>query len=952
MNGAKTAADNLRNPEYVKKYRPIPFWSWNDKLDKHKLVEQIEWMNSCGIGGFFMHARGGLEAEYLGKEWMECCDACCEKAAQLGMDAYMYDENGWPSGFVGGKLLEDEANRDKSLECAYGEYDGGALVSYEITPASLVRASSGKKGARYLNLYCKTAVSTVDVLNPEVVEKFLNLTHRKYKERYGDKFSEKIKGFFTDEPQYFRWGTPYTPMIAKYFDEVYGEDILDRLGLLFAEKDGYEDFRYKYWSGMRSLFLKNFAQKLYNFCEENNMALTGHYVEETSIGYQMMCCAGAMPYYMYEHIPGIDWLGRGTGNPLSVKQVGSVAAQTGRDRVLTETFGCCGWDVTPRELKCILDWQYVGGVNLMCHHLLPSSEYGQRKRDYPQHYTPLNPWIKHSFRDFNDTYTRVGALLGHSREVVDVCILHPVTSAYIDYKRMEKDFAVGELDKTFRAETNKLAELHIAYHYVDEEVLARIGGVDGDKLVCGECKYGYLVLPSLKTVAKSTLALIEKFVAAGGKLCMLGTAPKYVEGEKKKFAYKSNCTLADIGAAQPYHIDNPDLRSSLRESDDCGKFFYVINPTDSEQKYTLSYEGANSVESLDPETLTVSQPLPLTLNLRAGQSALLFPSGEKAAKLPEKKVVKLAGVQKLVSSSDNTLMLDSARFALDGGEYGESMSLIQIFALLLEKRYAGKLRLEYSFRTDFVPAKLDMYAEDMNTEIVKVNGHTVEKVGTLEYESKVWRYDIAEYVHEGENKIEITLDYYQSEDVYYALFGEGVTESLRNCMVYKTAIESIYLAGDFGVYPVSLRDGETEGVALCDGFTLGKRKSEVRSLIEDGFATFAGEITLESEIDCPKGGCLLEIGGRWQTAVAEVNGVRRKLLFDNAVDISDIAHAGKNKVRVTLTTSLRNLMGPHHFAPAEEPKAVGPEHFDLGTSWKDGKSKLFRASYSLVKTEF
>ena len=76
------------------------------------------------------------------------------------------------------------------------------------------------------------------------------------------------------------------------------------------------------------------------------------------------------------------------------------------------------------------------------------------------------------------------------------------------------------------------------------------------------------------------------------------------------------------------------------------------------------------------------------------------------------------------------------------------------------------------------------------------------------------------------------------------------------------------------------------------------------------------------------------------------------MLFDNAVDVSDMVREGKNTVRVTLTTSLRNLMGPHHFAPCDEPEAVGPEHFDLCGTWQNGESPWFRASYALVKTEF
>ena len=46
--------------EVESKYKSLPFWSWNDKLEKDKLLSQIEWMKENGMGGFFMHARGGL----------------------------------------------------------------------------------------------------------------------------------------------------------------------------------------------------------------------------------------------------------------------------------------------------------------------------------------------------------------------------------------------------------------------------------------------------------------------------------------------------------------------------------------------------------------------------------------------------------------------------------------------------------------------------------------------------------------------------------------------------------------------------------------------------------------------------------------------------------------------------------------------------------------------------
>ena len=50
----------------LKNYQSIPFWSWNDKLEPEELRRQIRNMKKAGIGGFFMHARGGLLTEYMG----------------------------------------------------------------------------------------------------------------------------------------------------------------------------------------------------------------------------------------------------------------------------------------------------------------------------------------------------------------------------------------------------------------------------------------------------------------------------------------------------------------------------------------------------------------------------------------------------------------------------------------------------------------------------------------------------------------------------------------------------------------------------------------------------------------------------------------------------------------------------------------------------------------------
>lgn len=51
-----------------------------------------------------------------------------------------------------------------------------------------------------------------------------------------------------------------------------------------------------------------------------------------------------MPFYEYEHIPGIDWLCRPIGaTEMAPKQLASAAQQLGKKQAMTETFACVGW---------------------------------------------------------------------------------------------------------------------------------------------------------------------------------------------------------------------------------------------------------------------------------------------------------------------------------------------------------------------------------------------------------------------------------------------------------------------------------------------------------------------------------------------------------------------------------------------------------------------------------
>ena len=927
--------------ENINDYAAIPFWSWNDKLEHNTLIEQIRWMKEKGLGGFIMHARSGLVTEYLSEEWMKCIEVCTKAAKELNMKAWVYDENGWPSGFVGGELLKDEKNRDKYIVATEGDYQSDATVNYLLTDKEIIRVFDGTEEGKYLNLYIHIATSTADILNPEVVDKFLSLTHDAYYEYFGGKLSDKIEGFFTDEPQYHRWNTPFTDMVARYYEETYGQDILDVLGLLFVEKEGYRQFRYRYWKAMQSLMLHNFAEKIYNWCEDHEVKLTGHYMGEDTLGWQMISCGGIMPFYEYEHIPGIDWLGTEIEYSLSPKQVASVCAQLGKKQILTETFAGCGWDVSPIELRRIAAFQYVNGANMMCHHLLPYSERGTRKYDYPAHFSDVNPWVSEYFQWFNEYFTELGRVLGEGKQYVNVAMLHPIRSAYFDYKRMTADnmYGIETLEKNLSQASELLSSRTVEFHFLDETLLAKYGFVEGTHIGCGKCSYDYLILPYLITMDRSTEELLRAYIRQGGKVLVLGEKPCYLEGEEYTYHYlESNVTLEEIVEAQRFCVQNydKDLFCTYRIFEN-EEYIYALNRS-VEEKKVQTFQFKHS----DRKCTVVLNPGEDRL-FKIGQMNHEYEQGLEPNRYP------MQFHNATIEVKENYLPIDMISYSKDGHAFSEAYPCAALFYKLLKEQYEGPLFLKYEFEVEELPNKLIISAEKSNDIEAWLNGKPMKEAGQSK-ESYISRYDVSDMVTKGNNQFVKKIEWFQNEDVYFALFGENVTESLRNCIVYNTEIQPIELTGDFGVYARGgyLPDTDTQYVK-GNGFYIGKLPESVSEPSTEGFPFLAGEMTLSQMISLDCSNVLLQINGDYSAAEVVVNGkFAGNLFFEKELDISHVAHVGMNEVKVRFMLSNRNLMGPHH-SGKDEIGLISPWTFLLNGEWADSKSNYYDSDYRIKK---
>ena len=194
---------------------------------------------------------------------------------------------------------------------------------------------------------------------------------------------------------------------------------------------------------------------------------------------------------------------------------------------------------------------------------------------------------------------------------------------------------------------------------------------------------------------------------------------------------------------------------------------------------------------------------------------------------PLLKDVVLSGEFNRVSVSDNYLVLDKAEFSTDGKKYNNEQFIPAIFEYLLKQKYEGDIYLKFKFKCMYQPKEIKVMYENCQHAEIFVNGNAVKFCDKSSMDENMILGSINNYVVVGDNEIIEKVHFYQKENVYYALFGENVTESIKNCLVYDTYLDVLRLVGDFGVY-------EENGLKKSDlpNYYIGNNNNEINNIFK------------------------------------------------------------------------------------------------------------------------
>lgn len=894
----------LKNAD-LKAFNPVPFWSINSKLERGEIERQISEMKNFGLGGFIFHARAGLETPYLSDEWFDMVKVALEKAKEIGLKVWLYDEYGWPSGFVGGKLLKDEKNRAGFLRYRVkATFDRSAFAVFVKNGDNYERVERPVEGINeYHTIYRLLSDAYCDILNPRVTELFIKETHEKYYERFKNSFGKELAGFFTDEPQYYRYETPISSVCEEEYRNVYDENLKDGLIWLFVQDENGYPFRVKYYSLLNKLYCENYYKGLYDWCDLRGVSLTGHSVEETFFFTQMWGGADCATSYLYEHIPAIDNLARDGTAEISAKSIGSVAAQTGKKLVLTETFGCSGYGVTPKELKLIADKQYVYGVDLMCQHLYNYTFSKLGKIDCPPSFGRIMPW-KFFYKSFNGYFSKLGYMIANSEEETEVAVVTPMESIYLDYLRLDESKSRLEVDVPFIGLLSELKKRGVSYHFVNEKIAEKLGRAENGRLIVGERGYSQVVLNPCKEMKSSTLNLLKEFSAEGGEI-FGKTLPEYIDGKRAEVTLPLVYDFDKL--KKPTEIAFDGEPSYSYRIIDGREFVFVVN--ESEKPVTMTTKDKFSAYDL-----TIGETGEYhggkTKNVIPARSGMIFELGD----IGNSEDLSLSStiVPEYVSSDENTLVIDNVTVKTENGKTFEGY-FHGVYERLVKSGFVGKADVSFKFSSDGnYPVKLII--EKQKAGYKSFNG---EKLRFKQSKNDIG-YEFSEVcVKKGENVLSYTIDFKDGERVGKVLYDPTVPESLRNCIAYETGIEQVFVRGEFD----------------CEnGKIVAKKRKLAGNLTSQGLENFFGKAVYSFDYDFDGDPVRFVPNGDFTACNFIVDGKNYEVALTDGVTVRGVS--GKKTVTVECYSSLRNLYGPFYFKGREE-SGVGSDAFTLRGGWND-----------------
>lgn len=529
------------------------FWLHGDETAE-QLRESLAKVAEGGNGMFTAESRP--HNDWLGPGWFRDLAVCLESAKKLDLKMWIFDEEWWPSGEVGGRVpVEFSAKRIGVREAIQTVGPRAIDVALAVPAERRIAVLAGKdRGGRIdadslIDLTAsvqddrlkwtapagnwrvlpiaweysppRSGRRLLDGASQKAVDWYIQTVYQPHFDHFGADYGKTIQGYFYDEPETpGDWGAEVVPELTRRGVDWKKAVAAYTIGL----DDPAEDAAYKYQ--YRHALAEAWGRTLYGgitaWCRARGVRSLGHMLEHEHEYLKPELCAGdMMQLQKYSDMGGIDAVfkqftpGKKDDSTYQTPKLGSsISHAYGKadDLAMVEIYGARGQDMSYPEMKWWCDLMQVSGINVHIQHSFnPRAPYDTDCPPYFDNggYEPRFPL----YRVYANYTSRLSLLLSGGRHVAPVAILY-----------LGQSFHVGKAI-TPEALTTALQDSQYDCDWVPYEVFQGSMKVDGPSLALRDERYRVLVAPPVEVIPHEALAKAKAFYDAGGVVVGYGFLP-------------------------------------------------------------------------------------------------------------------------------------------------------------------------------------------------------------------------------------------------------------------------------------------------------------------------------------------------------------------------------------------------------------------------------------------
>ncbi|MCI5779539.1 MAG: hypothetical protein MR051_06980 [Lentisphaeria bacterium] len=482
---------------------PGYFWIINQPIDMAKIRARLRGMAADKVRTVCLHPvpenfridiDSTMSPPYLSEEYHRKIAEIVDCCAELGMNYYLYDEGGWPSGGACGQVWAADPEKF-TWRSIVSDGDGGwKIVKDPVTP--------------------ELAAPRPNLLEKGATEKFLELTHEGYRRHCGRHFGKTVHMAFTDEPL-MPLKTPgklgYCSDLFAEFRRRKGYALEDHLHDLLTRdnpvcmRGPLAETMIDYCEVMSQLFSERFLLPLRAWCRKHHLLSAGHFGgEDEWLNLRCNHFGGVLHSLRQLDCPGVDmiWHQLYPGERLHPfpKLASSAARQTGKREVLGEMFAIYGGGLTPAVMKYLVDYMLVCGVNTFVFSSTPEYTDQVDLSGGRPAFGPCDPlWM--NFDLWHTYVARMSVLLTSGNAEADTAFYFDQRAIWLGTR--ESEYAVFNAADA----AERLRRRQCDFDFIDDESILA-ARFCGGKLRIGSAKYARLVLPGHHRMSAAAAAKV------------------------------------------------------------------------------------------------------------------------------------------------------------------------------------------------------------------------------------------------------------------------------------------------------------------------------------------------------------------------------------------------------------------------------------------------------------